>query len=179
MRRSYQTAWLCAAAAMGWLAAPSTAAACDPRLSLSFEDAAPRDRLTLVNLSETPWLATDLQLDLAPSAGALVLDTAPGGPGTSLSGAVSGADLSAPPEVSDGATRLMLTLRDVAPGERSVVLLDLDQSGAAGFAPSVSAAALKGARAEATFRAASGRESVAKGVFGDRGAALLAPPACV
>lgn len=158
---------------------PLAASACDPRLRLVYSDEAPADRLTLANLSETPWALVELELDLGPAAGTLVFDTAPGGPGTSTFGAVTGDDLAEPPSLGDGAQRVTLLLKPIAAGGGGVVYLDLDDAAAGGYAPYVPLDALEGARASARFLSEAGREAESTGAFGAAGVALLAPPACV
>ena len=169
---------LCGIAAAAVLAGAGPAAACDPRLSLAYEDESPEDTLTILNQSERRWALVALSIDLSAAKGDVIFDTASGGPGYSMYTAINGADLAAPSVLEDGAKRAELALKPIPPGGRSILFLDLDDAWSGG-GTYVSGAAIAGARVSAEFRDPEGRKEIAVGRFGDDGEAALTPLACV
>ena len=158
--------------------ASGPAAACDPRASVVYQEAAPEDELAIANDSETGWRLTRIEIDLEPAAGDLVFDVAAGGRGISQHQAPFGPNMSAPPLLEKEDRKLTLSLKPLPAGGRTVFYLDLDDMSAGGGV-FVSHADLKNARLRAWFERPGGGKSEAAGAFDDKATARLAPEACV
>lgn len=169
---------LLAALVVAAAAAPSVAAACDPQLRVAYTDGSPEDRLTIRNVSQTPWALVELIFDLRDAAEPLVFDIGAGGPGYSVFLAPIGRDVVGAPTLSEDDRVLTVETRPIGPAESTVLYLDLDDLGATG-GTYVSPDALQGARLRARFRRADGAGAEASGAFGDNAEASLSPPACV
>ena len=164
----------CLFAALG----PSAAAACDPRISVVYEEAAPEDLLTIVNDSASAWRLTKIEIDLVEAQGDLVFDVAAGGRGISQHQSPIGPDLLGPPRLEAEDRRLTLTLKPVGPGGRSVLYLDLDDMSPTGGIY-VSPSDLEGARLQAWLDGPRGLTTRLEGALDASAKARLEPPACV
>lgn len=173
-------AGLCAFAAAAALGAE--ARACDPVLELAFIEDAPTDFLRLTNASAGDWRLVAAEIDLVPSAGALLLDTIRGGPGTGVAAQFRHADGPAPTAQSgivDGSTAFAFQFDGIAAGGRTAFALDLDDTLPAGSRRTrVAGSEIQEATATARFLGPSGAEITVTGAFDDRGDAVLTPSAC-
>jgi hypothetical protein len=81
---------------------------------------------------EDGWTLVGLTIDLAPSRGGLLFDTAPGGPGFNAAQPFQALSdpqaLIAPPDIADGATAMTLGFHGLAKGERFVFGIDMDDT---------------------------------------------------
>lgn len=162
--------------------AATPAMACEPRLRVVWEDSAPTDFLRFENQSVGDWRLIAVSIDLAPSAGRLIFDTARGGAGIGSAEPMrhaSGAGLAAPLQLRDGDRSVSIAFTGVGPGARSAFSLDLDDTLASGSSPTrVAFSEIAGARLVADFIGPRGAEFSIDGAFGPEGDALLFPAAC-
>lgn len=158
------------------------AKACDPVLKLAFIEDAPTDFLRLTNASAGDWRLVAAEIDLVPSAGALLLDTVRGGPGTGVAAAFRHADGPAPiaqTGITDGSTGFSFQFDGVAAGGGAAFALDLDDTLPPGSSRTrVAGSEIQEAKATARFRGPSGAEITVTGAFDDRGGATLEPSVC-
>lgn len=167
------------AAALAALALAAPAAACGPRVEISFYEDSDGDLFEITNKSQENWRVASLVLTLTDSRGRLVFDTADGGPGASMYQPFS-ADgrhvgfLGASP-VNDGDEVLALRFSDFGPGATFTFVVDVDDrlvDSPFGQA-TVSDAEIEGASGEARMVKPDGEEARAKGAFGREGKAML------
>ena len=117
-----------AMAAIPWVARAETA--CQQQVALVFTESAPRDMFEIRNESSKGQRIQRLTLDLAPSAGRLVFDTAVGGTGVEVfqpfRAEPGQAKLAVAPVVKDGADRLELNFARFDAGQRFRFSIDVD-----------------------------------------------------
>lgn len=159
--------------ALAALLLPPGPAAAD--LSITFRDGNPRDRFTVRNTG-CAVVTGQLVIDLAPSAGGVIVDAVRGGPGTKdpMPVEVEAGRLTVAP-VADGARRLSMHLGGLAAGERAVVTLDLDDTRGWWPGPRVEVFEQEMAGATATLAAPHG---TARATFDATGSARIAGASC-
>jgi len=117
----------CLAAATALASGPAAA-----DFAVRFIEGAPKDRFEIVNRAACVRTATDLVIDLRPSAAGLVFDVTGSGAGVEVFQPfelVAGADaLVQRPQVGDGDTRVTLSVRRLAPGARIAFTIDVDDT---------------------------------------------------
>ncbi|GMG85545.1 hypothetical protein LNKW23_47680 [Paralimibaculum aggregatum] len=145
-----------------------------------FHETSP-DFFAVENLSPPGWQILRVAIALPGSAGRLIFDTAPGGPGRSAATAFFAhggpVRLAAEPQVPDGAEALALDFTSFAPGQRFAFTIDMDDrvSGLAGT--SVSGTEIEGAGLSVSF-AQDGAAETHTGTF-DAGAEAIARALCL
>jgi len=155
---------------------------CGPRATAFHRESSPSDVMGIENGSTPEWSILRAEILLAGSAGRLIFDTEPGGPGTSMSrpfrAAGGGAALAAEPETPDGSELLGLDFAAFASGQRFTFTIDLDDrvSGYAGSTVAVSE--MTGATLRVTFVHADGGTETHEGLFDADPQAIAAAP-CV
>lgn len=145
-------------------------------LRVRFIEGAPKDRFVITNEARCAVLQSEFVVDLAGSAAGLIFDVTGEGAGVQvfqpfelLDGAAA---LNAIPKVSDGDTRLSLSIRSLAPGAQIAFTIDVDDTlGPRGI--TVSDAEIAGA----TVRLVSGGVT-RSGTFSPRSEAVVKTPAC-
>ena len=160
------------------------ALACGPMATVQFIESSPQDRFEIVNNSADDWSVARLELMLDGSAGALIFDTAGGGPGTSMyqpfGTGPSDIEALVPPTVGDGDTALTLEFAGFDPGHRFVFTIDVDDTlpFSANGRQRVTDSEIDGALAKALFHAPDGQEMALEGHFGPDGIAIVSGLAC-
>jgi len=165
------------------LALPAEAAeliVCGPAASVSHREGAPTDTVVLTNWSEGPWSVASASIDLGPSAGRLVFDTAPDGAGINVSQPfrVAGgvAVLADMPVIPDGAETMTLSFTRFGPGEGFTFTIDLDDRVGGWGGTTIETAETADARFSVTFLHADGETETHEGLFDATGRAVAAAP---
>lgn len=111
-------------------ATPAPDPACGIELVAVFDEGAPRDRLTLENLSTADLAIASVEIDLTASAGSVIFDTRPGGTGVEVFQdfqVESGdATLAQDPVARDGSSLLGLQFDLFTAGETFTFSIDVD-----------------------------------------------------
>jgi len=101
-------------------------------LRVIFEEGAPKDTFRIENTGACDLTGTQVQLDLAGSAGGLIFDVTGSGAGVQVFQPfeiVEGRDaLRSVPAVVDGQTRLELDIVSLAPGDAVAFTIDVDDT---------------------------------------------------
>lgn len=157
-----------------------SAAICGPAIEVTYWERAPYDFVILRNLSRDGWQVAELRWVLTGSAGDLVFDTAPGGPGIASSQSFRALDgavrLRDQPLVADGSTELTLRFAAFPPAELFRFAIDLDDRRGSAGGTLVENAEIEGARVEARFVLAEGIEITLSGQFDAEATARLTTP---
>lgn len=102
------------------------------QIEVRFMEGAPKDRFQVSNVGGCPMGASQVTIDLAGSAGALVFDVTAAGAGVEVFQpfeVVTGADrLLSQPVVRDGDRAIVLDLSGMAPGEVVAFTIDVDDT---------------------------------------------------
>lgn len=153
---------------------------CGPTAVVIFNESAPRDIVRIRNESPDGWRLTRLTWRLEGSAGDLIFDTEPGGPGSSVAQPFrdgGGATLSATPAVADGDRTLALDFDAFAAGAAYSFTIDLDDRVGGVVGTMIAGSEIEGSEAEAEFVDADGRVATIWGVF-DQDATARLEAAC-
>ena len=141
-------------------------------LAARFVEGAPTDRFEVANEGACALEAVDLVIDLAPSAGGLILDVTASGAGVEVFQplrVVEGRErLRETPRGADGDVALVLRVGALPPGGRIALTLDLDDT-LAGRRITVSGAEIEGA----LLRLTRDGEVLGQARFDDRGRASV------
>ncbi|MEM9146331.1 MAG: hypothetical protein AAGC57_09045 [Pseudomonadota bacterium] len=156
---------------------------CGPVAEISYADESPADVLVLRNTGDPEWRIQTAEILLQGSAGRLIFDTRPGGPGSQTAQpfrpGAGDAVLANPPDLADGAEALTLSFERFPAGARFVFTTDLDDRVSGAYAGTrVAGAEIAGATLEVTFVNARGWIETHSGRFDDQAEARAAAP-CV
>jgi hypothetical protein len=161
-------------------------AVCGPSATALHREGAPADLVVIENRSTDPWSIVEAQIDLGGSAGRLIFDTVPGGPGTSMSQpfrtAGGTARLAEPPVIPDGTQVLTLRFAEFPAGASFRFTIDLDDRVSGGYAGStIQTAEIEDALLRVTFRHDDDEADAAEGHEGlfDSDAEARAAAPCV
>ncbi|MEO0623949.1 MAG: aggregation factor core [Pseudomonadota bacterium] len=154
---------------------------CGPAADIAYREGAPTDTITLINSGDPAWQITGAEILLGPSAGRLIFDTVPGGPGTQVSqpfrpgaGEAALADI---PVIADGAESLTLQFAAFPAGARFAFTTDLDDRVSGAQAGTmISGAEIAGAQVTVSFAHPSGAEESHSGAFDAQAEARAAAP---
>ena len=169
-------------------AAPAHTAgnSCGPHLTVTFEEAAPKDRFVILNDGAPGWAITDVRIVLVGSRGRLLFDTEAGGPGLNVYQpfelATPGADVRVA-EVEDGSEALSLSFnpgRALQSGARVAFTIDVDDRvQLADMGPTmISGNEIEGARVIANAASAGGQSTTLEAMFDRTGTAQSPALAC-
>lgn len=155
--------------------------ACGPTLEAVFIEGAPRDRFDLISHAEAPWQVSRVEIVLEGSAGALIFDTAEGGPGRLVSQpfqtGAGEAVLAEVPTLADGARRLVLRFETFEGGQRFGFTTDLDDTSPSGaIGTTIAGAEIAGASVVATFTGPDGARVRQRASFDASATARVAMP---
>ncbi|MEM8731551.1 MAG: aggregation factor core [Pseudomonadota bacterium] len=118
--------------ALGLSAALLTASMAQATLRVVFDEGAPKDRFLIENRSDCTLRGSTVMLDLSTSQGALIFDVTERGAGVEVYQPfelVEGKDrLTTVPTVIDGQSKLQLSVDSLAPGEKVVFTIDVDDT---------------------------------------------------
>lgn len=113
-------------------ALPVPFAVAGSELTVSFQEAAPKDVIVIRNATGCPLPGFELRIDLRPSAGRLLFDTTPGGAGIDLAQPFEivegGAMVEAFADLTDGDRIARIRFRRMDVGGQVTVNLDLDDT---------------------------------------------------
>lgn len=182
--KNVQSRLFCSAFVAAVLCSAAQAKACGPVIDIQYYESAP-DVISIHNRSEQAWSLTTLTFNLTTSRGAVIFDTAFGGPGENESQAfeiVSGtARIIGEPSVTDGGSVLLMLFAAFGPGTHLDFAIDLDDR----LTPSplgqtvVVGEEIQGGEVTGILRSPEGNDIDVRGVFTDKSQAQLTALTCV
>lgn len=160
---------------------------CGVLLTSAFVESAPRDNFTFQNSSQDGWVISNISIDLEPSAGKLIFDTADGGDGIEVFQTYrteSGdANLSAVTEPVDGGKTMQLDFSSFSAGQSFRFSVDVDDTLARSELRQirVTGSELQGATLKVTFtnnKVAGAEPVIATGSYNQNNQAQVKPEDC-